>query len=715
MFDQNISFKIKTFLTENADSSYKLRDLAKLLRIGKHKHKDLIDTLFALVREKQIILKNRRYSAPKTIRNRNNKSADSYKTSSNRQLKTGTFDATSLARNKSYAFVISDQMDIFVSAEDTLTAFHQDKVEVELRYSRNGKMSGIITRVLERARDKIVGVIREYHNKYYLIPDNSKIHTNFMVNEMQEAVPGLKTVLLVTNWGNRELQKLPAGDVVEVLGKAGDPEVEILSVIRQYDLPLNFPDQVLSELEQIDDEISEEEINRRTDLRELPTITIDPASAKDFDDAISLHKRLDGYDLYVHIADVAHYISINSELFKEAARRGNSFYFPKTVIPMLPEKISNKICSLRPFEQKLTLTVLTKFDRDYRITSQKVFESIIESNARFSYEEIDDLFDQKKTDITTELTEMLHEMRKLSVFLLAKRIKQGYLNFELPETEYIFDDDGHIADLQRSRETDSHKMIENFMLIANEFTARELSNKPTIYRIHEIPEEEKLQELADIMKRYEMKLNLKQDYNQALQQLLQSMPNQPYHRVFDRLILRSLKRARYSVDNAGHFGLAMDIYTHFTSPIRRLCDLIVHHQIKAKLAKQQETFSGKQLYDHAGIASEQEKIADEAEREVDLKNKLIFMKKYLGEEFKGIIVGMKSTGMIIELDRFPVTGLIDITTIKDDYYEFNEQYRRFIGRSKGNIYKLTDVVTVLVSKVDNDIYFQLKIDNLEQK
>lgn len=706
MFNKKLAYQILKFLQENPHKSYKLRDLSQVLRVGRHKHKELKDTLFTLVKEQQIDLKNRRYSVLKADR-RQAASRDFEDQSKNRQTVIGIFDATSLARNRSYAFVLTEEQDVFVSAEDTSTAYHQDKVEVELRFQRNGKIFGIITKIIERANKTIIGNLQEYHGQYLLIPDNSKIHTNFMVNDLAGADADKKVVLSVTNWGNRELQKLPAGNITEILGKAGDPDVEILSVIKQYDLPLSFPEEVIFELKNINEEIPESELEIRNDLRDLLTITIDPASAKDFDDAISLQKNDDGYELYVHIADVAYFVQPNSQLFKEAAKRGNSYYFPKKVIPMLPEKISNKICSLRPFEEKLTVTVLTKFDPDFNIVSQDAFESIIKSDARFNYEEIDQLFDGENIKIDKKIAEMLLQMRELSASLLQKRIAKGYLHFDLPETEFVFDDEGHIIDLQRSKETESHQLIENFMLIANEYVAASLSNRPTIFRIHENPDEERLLLMHEVVKKYGMKLNLKQNYNLALQNLLENMPDKLHHRVFDRMILRSLKRARYSVENLGHFGLAIQTYTHFTSPIRRLCDLVVHHQIKARINKRQHGFSSDQLFDFAGKATKREEIADEAEREVEMKNKFLFMKKHLGEEFSTVIIGVKATGLIVELDKFPVTGIIDISTLTDDHYEFMDQYKRLVGRHQGKIFKLMDQINVLVSKIDDDIYFQL--------
>ncbi|MCD4796419.1 MAG: ribonuclease R [Candidatus Cloacimonetes bacterium] len=692
MYDKRLAHKVKKYLEVNKDNRLKIKDIAKAIHLKKHKHKDLVDTLFKLVRDEEIHLKNRRYSAIRI------KTADYIQ---------GTFDATSLAKNRSFAFVTGREEDIYISGEDTLNAYHGDIVEVEVKYSRNHKRYGIIIKIVERKHDSFVGTVQEYKGKYYLQPDNSKIHTDLLIDELSNAKPGEKVVLKILNWGNREYQRLPVGNIIEVLGKAGDPEVEILSIIKQYELPLTFPDYVLSELKHLPDEIPDDEIARRKDLRNITTFTIDPASAKDFDDAISLESSEQGCDLYVHIADVAHYVQPKSKLFSEAVNRGNSYYFPKKVIPMLPEKISNKICSLRPFEDKLTVTVHTKFDHEFKIRSQEVYESVIRSNARFSYEEIDNFFDGEDINIEKELANVLKKMRKLSSALLQQRLEKGYLLLNIPETEFIFDEDGHISDLQRSRQTESHKMIENFMLIANEFVAKQLFKQKTIYRIHEEPDEKKIYELKEVAAKYQIEFKIENNLNNTLQVLLESMPDEDHHRVFDRMILRNMKRAKYSVDNYGHFGLAMQDYTHFTSPIRRLCDLTVHHQIKAKINSSSILFSPQKLFDLAGIATEKEMLADEAEHEVNLKNKIIFMKKKLGEEYSGIIVGVRPSKMIIELDRYPITGIVSISTLKDDYYEFYEQNLCFIGRKTGKIYKLTDKVKILVSKIDDDIYFQL--------
>jgi ribonuclease R len=687
MFDKNLSNRIKELFEYAGSNGLKLKDIAYELRVKKHKYKDLSDTLNKLVKENTLILKNRRFC----------------KQPERKQL-TGIFDARPLAKNNSFAFVITDTEDVYVSAEDIMSAYDGDTVSLEIKYEKRGRKSGIITKIVIRKRNTIIGVAEEYHGKYYLVPDNSRIHTNFEIAEIGEAKQGQKIVLKVLNWGNKQYHRLPVGNVKEILGKAGDPDVEILSVIKHYDLPLEFPKKVLSELESVTDDTQSQAADR-TDFRKLLTFTIDPASAKDFDDAVSLIKTEKGWKLYVHIADVAHYVSLKSELYKEAMNRGNSYYFPKKVIPMLPEKISNNICSLRPFEEKLTLTVITEFDSNLDIVAQDVTESIIKSDARFSYEEIDDFFDDKDQEIPNEIQKTLRNMRKLSSSLSSKRVEKGYLSFNLPETQYVFDDDGHVTDLVRSRETESHKLIENFMLIANEYTAGLLSKYKTIYRIHEQPEKRDVTSVTDLAKNCNLRFTKDINVNKTFQNVLASLHTNDEHRVFDRLILRNLKKAKYHTTNFGHFGLAMQNYTHFTSPIRRLSDLLIHHQIKAEVNGRKNLFSPSELKKLAIIATEKEMIADESEREVDSKNKMIFMRKRLGEVFEGIIINMKPSKLIIELDRFPVTGVLPVASISGDRFNFYDKGMKMVGRK--TTFNLADKIEVLVSKVDDDIYFRL--------
>ncbi len=653
MYDKKLAIRIKNMLEDNIGKHYYLKELNKELKIRKHKHRDLMDTLHGLAKDEEIRLIGRKYTSLKKRL---------------KQYITGRFDASSLARDKNFAFVIGDEFDVFISSEDILNAYHDDIVKVEVRQGKRNRQYGVIIKIVERSRKEVVGTVHQYNGKTFLDPDNSRIHTSIDIADIKQAVPGDKVVLSIKNWGSKEKYRLPIGDVKEILGKAGDPEVEVLSVIKHFNLPLEFPEQVMAAVSETSDIISEKEIGRRKDLRALNTITIDPASAKDFDDAVSFEKTADGFELFVHIADVAHYVPLDSPIFEEAFERGNSYYFPKRVIPMLPKRLSNDICSLRPREDKLTLTVYTKFDLDFNIVSNDIFQSVICSDRRFSYEEVDAYFAGEENDISSDIADILDNLLELSQFLSEKRRKNGYLHFDLPETEYVFDDEGHVIDLQRSKETDSHKLIENCMLIANEYTAKLLSNHRTLYRIHEKPTDAKLLQLSETMEKCNIKFELGKSINKSLQKLLERLSGENEHRVFDKMILRSMQKARYDTKNLGHFGLALKTYTHFTSPIRRLCDLIIHHQLKDMIMMRNSRFSGQELLDFAQQASECEIVANQSEREVDFKNKMLFMKKHLGEEFAGIVVGMKNDALLVELHRYPVVGVLNFKDISDSHY-----------------------------------------------
>jgi len=692
MYDKKIAEKVEKLLNKNIGKTFKIKEIQKSLKIRKHKHKDLIHTLYAMEKERKIKLKNKKYMALRL---------------ENTELIIGIFDARSLAKNKSYAFVITDKEDIFIPSEDALNAYHGDKVEVRIRYGRNNRKRGEITNVLQRQREEFVGNVEEYKGKLYLVPDNTRIHTNFIVNKSDSKTIGKKVIIKITNWGNKELYSLPTGEVIDILGDAGNPDIEILAVIKNFELPLEFPEDVIKELKDISNVINKEDIDKRIDLRHLGSFTIDPISAKDFDDAISLVKTESNYVIYVHIADVAHYVNKGTALFNEAIKRGNSYYFPKKVIPMLPEKISNKICSLRPYEDKLTLTVETVLDFNFKILSQRHYESIINSRARLNYGEVDQLFDNKSHNIPDEIVIQLNLMRKINKYMQKGRIKRGYLQLSLPETEFIFNDDGYIVDLKRTSETESHQLIENFMLLANEHIAEILSSGYTVYRIHEFPADEKISVLQEILQYYGLDIDLEIGIQKALQQVISEMPNEDYHRVFDKMILRSLKKAKYSEKNYGHFGLAIQNYTHFTSPIRRLCDLVVHTQLKDLIHKRESPFSETDLAGFAKIATDRENVADESEREMEIKNKIGFMKKKIGNEYDGIIVAVRSSSLLVELNKYPVTGIIELSSLKDDYYQYFERHQRLVGKRHGKIYKLTDQVKILISRVSDDIYLQL--------
>ncbi len=709
MKNQAITERIQEVFRNNANQALSYNELIHALGVVKRGKALVSETLQALVSEGVISKKSRKFrlNHPVTAQTASGDTAKSM----NPKLIEGIFDATPLARNFSYAFVRTEQGDFYVNSEDTLNAYHNDVVVIEPHYKKGRSDFALIRKILKRSNEFLPGDIEQSQNRTLFISSNPKIHNWFEVSDAGQARVGDKVILQVTNWGNPLLGKVPVGKVTEVLGPSGDPQVELLAVLRQYRLSLEFPTAVIEEAASLNDTITDEELAKRKDFRELFTFTIDPASAKDFDDAISLEKTNQGWRLYVHIADVAHYVTLGSELFQEASQRGNSFYFPKKVIPMLPERLSNQICSLRPEEEKLTLSVVTDFDLKGRISRQKLYESVIRSDFRLSYEEVDALFEGADSDLPTQLVEVLSEARILSNLLSQKRLAAGYIFFDLPEIEYEYDEEGFVRRLNLAEETESHKLIENFMLVANEFVASKLTelSPTTLYRIHENPDLEKLDRLAELLSYYGINLDICEDLNRSLQYLLNSLPSLEHHKVFDRIILRSMKKAKYSTLHIRHFGLGMETYTHFTSPIRRLCDLVVHHLCKIYVLHSSRAKLGAQQIKHfASVASEQELQADQAERDIERVYSLAYMKSHVGESFSGIVISTNSTSLIVRLNEIPINAVLKIAQLPTRGWEYRDREMRHVNSRTNEYYQLMDKVLVQIMDVSDDIYLQLE-------
>lgn len=661
--------------------------------------------------EGKIVKVSKRYrlsNAPKAEGASSPPSLEQKSTSSN--LIEGVFDATSLSRDRSFAFVRGKDSDFFIDSEDTLNAYHGDKVLIE-PHSRKGRGDyGIVRRIVERANTQIPGDIAKVKERWIFAASNPKIHNWFEINDLGGAEPGQKVILTVTNWGLQLEGKMPRGNITEILGVSGDPQVELLAVIRQYKLPLDFPDEVLAEVQKLPVEPGEAEIIKRKDLRQLFTFTIDPASAKDFDDAISIERQENGWRLWVHIADVAHYLPIGSKTFQEAAQRGNSFYFPKKVIPMLPERLSNLICSLRPDEDKLCMTVQTDFDFSGKVMQQSMYESVIRSDARLAYEAVDDLFDGRAHQLSPTLVKALQEARLLSRQLSRIRKEAGYIYFDLPEIEYEYDEEGFVHHLGIAEETESHKLIENCMLVANEYTAEILSRKApaSIYRIHDDPDQGKIDKLEEILSFYGIAYLEQENLNRSVQRLLDSLPDQDYHRVFDRIILRSMKKAKYSIEHIRHFGLALENYTHFTSPIRRLCDLAVHHLCKIHVIQSQSAkISPAQIKHWAAVASEQELQADAAERDIERVYSATFMRDKVGEEFTGLVVSANNAAVFVRLNELPVSAVLKKDQFGAGKWEYRDWEMRHLNPRSNESFELLDSLRVRIMEVSDDVYLEL--------
>ncbi len=707
MKNLNISERVTNLFQQNYNNPLSYNELVNALQLTKKEKSLLSETLQEMQAEGLIAKKSRKFSliTPKP------ETAPLVAPTINPKLLEGVFDATPLAKNLSFAFVRTEKGDFFISAEDTLNAYHGDVVLIEPVFRRGRADRAYVRRIARRANEILAGDIRFSGQRLIFISSNLKIHNWFEVSDAGAAQEGEKVVLQVSNWGNPVLGKMPVGSVIEILGPSGDPQVELMAVIRQYQLPLEFSEEVLAEAQRIPEELGPQDFRNRLDLRELFTFTIDPASARDFDDAISLETTAKGWRLHVHIADVAHYVKPGGAIFAEAALRGNSFYFPKKVIPMLPELLSNKVCSLRPDEDKLTLTVVTEFDARGKVLQQKMAETVIRSNHRLSYEQVDELFAGGETGLPAELVNTLNEARKLSAVLSKKRLAEGYIFFDLPELEYEYDDEGLIRRFNLAEETESHKLIENFMLVANEYTAKKLTqlSPTTLYRIHEDPDTEKIEKLAELLSFYGISYYDRGSLNASLQYLLTSLPGPDYHRVFDHIILRSMKKAKYSTQHIRHFGLGMETYTHFTSPIRRLCDLLIHHLCKSHILKSSSAqFSAEQLRHHAYVASEQELRADQAERDIERNYSMAYMKKFVGERFSGIVVSAKSAGLIIRLNEIPVSAILKVADLPGGKWQYRDREMRFVNASSNDYYQLMDKVLVQIMDVSDDIYLELQ-------
>lgn len=707
MKNYKISERLTELFKQNRYKPLSFNEIVGELKLTKKEKAILSETLNELVAEGVLRKKSRKFWPIPSKR----EYEEPIREVSHPKHLEGTFDATPLARNLSFAFVRTEKGDFFIGAEDTMNAYHGDKVLIDPRFRGKKADRGYVRKIVKRANEILAGDINFSGKRKIFISGNQKIHNWFEVQDAGEAKEGEKVVLQVTNWGNPLLSKMPAGNVIEVLGPSGDPQVELLAVIRQYQLPLEFPDEVLEEVQQVKTEISRTELSGRLDLRDRYTFTIDPASAKDFDDAISVESTTKGWRLSVHIADVSHYVKPGSAIFKEAVKRGNSFYFPKKVIPMLPELLSNKVCSLRPDEEKLTLSVITDFNREGKILNQRMAESIVKSNYRLSYEQVDALFDGEEIDLPEELVRALNEARKLSAVLSQKRMEQGYIFFDLPELEYEYDDEGFIHRFTLAQETESHKLIENFMLVANEYAAKQLSRlSPTsLYRIHENPDMEKIERLIELLSHYGISYYDRGSLNASMQYLLNSLPSPQYHKVFDHIILRSMKKAQYSIRHIRHFGLGMENYTHFTSPIRRLCDLVIHQLCKTYLIRSEQVkFTKEQMKHFASTASEQELLADQAERDIERVYSTAYMKKFIGERFSGTVISAKSAGLVVRLDQIPVNGLIRAEQLPRGRWIYKDKEMRFINPSNLNYFQLLDKVLVQIMEVSDDIYLELQ-------
>lgn len=613
-----------------------------------------------------------------------------------------------------YAFLLPDDPeidDIYISREDMNGAMHGDRVLVrpKIAAKANSKAEGEVIRILQRALKTVVGTVERGKHFSFVVPDDKRIFYDLYVPKDKTigAKNGQKVVAKITEWP--EKRRNPSGEIVEILGYPDEPGVDVLSIIKKYELPLDFPEKVKRQVQQIPDEVLREDLVGREDFRHLKTITIDNEDAKDLDDAVSIEKTSDGYRLGVHIADVSYYVEEKSPLDVEALKRGCSVYLVDRVIPMLPPKLSNGICSLNPRADRLTMSVIIDFDSEANIKSYKITPGVIKTCERMTYTQVNKILEEEDKETIERfdyLVEDLHWMKELAEKLSHKRFARGSLDFELDEAKVILDENGHPVDVVKEERRISSSIIEEFMIVANEVVAEHIFwlKIPLVYRIHENPDEEKINSLKEFL--YNFGYTLKGTQNlkpKSLQQILEQVKGKPEQRLINTMLLRSLRQARYSGVNFGHFGLASLYYTHFTAPIRRYPDLIVHRilrkQLQNDIDQKQEKKLVKIVERVAKLSSERERVAEEAEREsVDLKI-AEYMASRIGETYEAIVSGVTSFGVFVELNN-TIEGLVHVSHMEDDYYHFNEKTMALIGERTGKTFRIGDVVQVKVYNVN---------------
>ncbi|KOR87549.1 ribonuclease R [Paenibacillus solani] len=626
------------------------------------------------------------------------------------------------AHAKGFAFLIPDDRehpDVYIHANDLKSAMNGDTVLVRISSQHNdgGKMEGEVVRIVTRAVTQVVGVFQNHEAYGFVLPDDKRINRDIFIpkHAIHGAVDGVKVVVKLVSYP--EGRAAAEGEVVEILGHKDDPGVDILSIIRKHQLPESFPEEVLAEADAAPDSITEEEISQqgRRDLRGLNIVTIDGEDAKDLDDAVNVERLPNGnYRLGVHIADVSYYVRDRSELDKEAYNRGCSVYLVDRVIPMLPHRLSNGICSLNPQVDRLTMSCEIEFNEQMKVVKHDIFTSVIRTKERMTYNNVRKILvdeDPELIERYSDLVEDFRLMRELALKLRGRRMRRGAVDFDFVESKVIVDENGKAVDIVKRERSIAEQIIEEFMLAANETVAEHFHwmKVPFIYRIHEDPDQEKLQNFMAFAANFghHVKGRGNAIHPRALQNLLEAIQGTKEQTVLSTMMLRSMKQAKYDAESTGHFGLAAEYYSHFTSPIRRYPDLVIHRVIRevlengGALNETRHEQLASRMADIAQQSSERERVAVDAERDTEALKKAEFMLDKVGEEFEGIISSVTSFGMFIELEN-TVEGLIRLSAMTDDYYHFDEGHMALIGERTSKVYRIGDDVKVRVAKVNMD-------------
>lgn len=700
--------KKNTILKLINDKNYKpmkQKEIAFLLQVPQEEKEEFRAILAELVSESKVLLTKR----------------GKYQSLSD-QTKQGTFTG----HQKGFGFVTveGEDEDYYIPAKYTSGAFNNDKVLIKVLEVTSGRRKEAqVIKIIEHANTELVGYFQKRKNYGFVIPDDRKFSEDIYISkrDCKNAVTGHKVVVRLTSYGDKNHK--PEGKIIEILGHVNDPGTDILSIVRAYNLPMDFSKEIMDYIENIPDQVSEADCEGRLDLRDHLMVTIDGEDAKDLDDAVSLSVTQKGYELGVHIADVSHYVKEGSPLDEEALLRGTSIYLADRVIPMLPHKLSNGICSLNAGEDRLAMSCIMDIDNTGRVVGHRIAESVIRVDHRMSYNQVYDILENMKDGMTDNASvlsdkyaeykdcfEMFDNMRALSALIRKRRMERGSIDFDFPEAEIVLSEDGEPMSIGTRDRNTAHKIIEDFMLAANEVIAEDYywQELPFEFRVHEKPDCEKIEKLKKVIERfgYYFKTSGEDIHPKEFQKLLERISDTEEEGFISRMTLRSMQQARYSTQCSGHFGLAARYYCHFTSPIRRYPDLQIHRIIK-------ENIHGGLTDDRLGhynsilpgVAmnnSKRERVAQEVEREVEKLKKVQYMSRHIGDTFDGIVSGVTGYGMYVELAN-TVEGMVRISSIPDDFFLYDEENMLIYGKNTGITYRMGQKVNIRVAAVDKQM------------
>lgn len=683
---------IYDFICDEFYVPMKLKELAILLQVPKDQRKELKAIMDSLEAEGKVhVSKKGKYTKGEAKRI------------------VGTYQAH--ARGFGFVVVEGGDDDIFISEDDTNGAFHGDQVEVTIKSAPDGKRrEGKVVRILSHGTTRLVGYFQKNKNFGFVVPDNQRFIKDVFVplERSKGAVTGHKVVVELTKYGGDN--KKPEGKIVEIIGHVNDPGTDIMSIVKGYELPIEFPEKVLNQAERVAKDVSTADMAGRMDIRDWQMVTIDGEDAKDLDDAISLTKEGENYKLGVHIADVTNYVQEKSALDREAYKRGTSVYLVDRVIPMLPHILSNGICSLNEGEDRLALSCIMTINDKGNVVDYKIAETVICVDRRMTYTSVKKILeeqDEEECKKYEEFVPMFQMMEKVAGILREKRKKRGSIDFDFPETKMVLDEQGKPIELKPYDRNVATKIIEDFMLLANETVAEHYfwQEIPFVYRTHEQPDEEKIQKLAIFINNFGHSMHIANNAvrPKEIQKLLVKVEGTNEEALISRLALRSMKQAKYTPENTGHFGLATTYYCHFTSPIRRYPDLQIHRIIKedlrGRMNENRREHYEKILPEVTKQCSERERLAEEAERETIKLKKVEYMEEHIGEVFEGVISSITKWGIYVELPN-TIEGLVHVTNMHDDHYDYIEERFEMVGEHTRKVYKLGQTVYIVATGTD---------------